>query len=82
MQNNLILGAVIGDIIGSRFEFDNHKTTDVYDFELFTNQSRPTDDTVLTLAAMNAILTDTDFESNYVDFAMRYPAHLGYSFLR
>ena len=42
-----MVGAVIGDIIGSRFEKDNIKHKD---FEFFTNQSRFTDDTVLTIA--------------------------------
>ena len=28
-----MLGAIIGDIVGSRFEFDNHRSKD---FELFS----------------------------------------------
>ena len=31
-----MLGAIIGDIVGSRFEFNN---TDNYNFELFTKDS-------------------------------------------
>ena len=31
-----MLGAIIGDIVGSRFEFNN---TDNYNFELFTEES-------------------------------------------
>ena len=38
-----MLGAVIGDIIGSRFEADNHKSKE---FDLFTQDSCPTDDSV------------------------------------
>lgn len=42
-----MFGAIIGDIVGSRFEFDNCKSKE---FELFTNTCDYTDDTVMTLA--------------------------------
>lgn len=43
-----MLGAIIGDIAGSRFEWDNIKTKD---FELFDDRScEPTDDSVMSLA--------------------------------
>jgi len=42
-----MLGAIIGDVIGSRFEAYNKKTTD---FKLFTEKSIFTDDSVLTVA--------------------------------
>jgi type I restriction enzyme M protein len=48
-----MLGAVIGDIVGSRFEFRNIKTKE---FELFGNKCAFTDDTVMTLAIAAAIL--------------------------
>lgn len=38
-----MIGAIIGDIVGSRFERANHKSTD---FELFTEECHFTDDTV------------------------------------
>lgn len=46
-------GAVIGDIIGSAFEWHNVKTTE---FELFSKETRFTDDTVMTVAVADAIL--------------------------
>lgn len=46
----MILGAIIGDIVGSRFEFNNIKTKD---FELFDKESCFTDDSVLTIAVMD-----------------------------
>lgn len=46
MERN-ILGAIIGDIIGSRFERHNCKSTT---FDLFAEKSKPTDDTIMTLA--------------------------------
>lgn len=48
-----MLGGIIGDIVGSRFEFDNIKTKD---FELFGKGCSFTDDTVLTVATAKAIL--------------------------
>ena len=48
-----MLGAIAGDIIGSRFEWRNLKSTE---FELFTNACRPTDDSNMTLAVAWAIM--------------------------
>ena len=41
-----MLGAIIGDIRGSRFEFNNVK---IKDFELFTEECEPIDDSIMTL---------------------------------
>ena len=50
-----MLGAIIGDIAGSRFEWGNMKSKD---FELMTREKgcRPTDDSVMSLAVAEAIL--------------------------
>ncbi|MDR2199952.1 MAG: ADP-ribosylglycohydrolase family protein [Deltaproteobacteria bacterium] len=48
-----MFGAVVGDIVGSRFEFDNIKTKD---FELFHKDCFFTDDSVLTVAVAKAVL--------------------------
>lgn len=48
-----MLGAIIGDIVGSRFEGSNHKGKD---FELFDEECRATDDSVMTLAIAKAIM--------------------------
>lgn len=48
-----MIGAIIGDIAGSRFEWKNHKGKD---FELFTNSCTPTDDSIMTLALADAIM--------------------------
>lgn len=54
--NGKMMGAIVGDIIGSVYEFHNIKTTD---FELFLKgKSRFTDDTVMTLAVAKWLLTD------------------------
>ena len=47
-------GAIIGDIIGSVYEFDNIKTKD---FPLFQKHCFFTDDTVLTVATADALMT-------------------------
>jgi type I restriction enzyme M protein len=47
-------GAILGDIIGSRFEFDRGPWTK--EFELLTEECRWTDDTVMTVAIAEALL--------------------------
>lgn len=47
-------GAVLGDMIGSRFEFDRGGKTK--DFELFTFQNKWTDDSVMTIAVGEALM--------------------------
>jgi len=49
-----MLGAIVGDIVGSIYEGHNIKTKD---FELFDPKCHFTDDTVLTIATADAILT-------------------------
>ena len=51
-KSSAVLGAVIGDVIGSVYEWDNVKTID---FPLFSEKSRFTDDTVLTIAVADSI---------------------------
>ena len=48
-----MLGAIVGDIVGSRFEYNNIKRKD---FELLTEDCFVTDDTILTLAVCDALL--------------------------
>ena len=48
-----MLGAIYGDIVGSHYEFDPTKN---YDFQLLHEDSRPTDDTVMTLAVAKALM--------------------------
>ena len=65
-----MLGAIAGDIIGSRFEHANIKTTD---FELFTDASCFTDDTVLTVALADSIYNETDYKDTLKQYFQRYP---------
>lgn len=73
-KQQLILGAIIGDIIGSVFEFNNVKTTD---FQLFTKKTDFTDDSVLTFATMDCILHSGDYSRTYQEYGRKYP-HRGY----
>ena len=48
-----MLGAIYGDMVGSVYEFDNIRTKD---FEMFSEKSKFTDDSVMTLAVANALV--------------------------
>lgn len=65
-----MLGAITGDIIGSTFEFLGEKN---YDFWLFPHGSSFTDDTVLTVAVAEALLTGKDYVDTFKEFSRRHP---------
>ena len=54
-------GAIIGDIVGSPFEFDRGNKTK--EFELFSSRSHFTDDTVMTIAVGEALMNAGRFAS-------------------
>jgi ADP-ribosylglycohydrolase len=66
-----MLGAIAGDIIGSVWEFDDRKPE--YDFELFTSESKFTDDSVLTIALADSILNGTDYTKKLKEYFKLYP---------
>ncbi|MEE8259634.1 MAG: ADP-ribosylglycohydrolase family protein [Nitrospinaceae bacterium] len=65
-----MLGAIAGDIIGSRFEQNPIKTTD---FELFHPECRFTDDSVLTLAVAEHIFLGRDLVDTLKEYFNQYP---------
>jgi ADP-ribosylglycohydrolase len=65
-----MLGAVIGDIIGSVHEGTATKSTD---FPLFTAKSSFTDDTVLSVALAESILTGTAYVDRLHEYTKIYP---------
>lgn len=70
-----MLGAIIGDIIGSRWEFDR---TNDYNFELFSNLNSYTDDTICTIAIADALLHGSDDYGKYIhEWCRRYPRPMG-----
>ena len=68
-NSNTIIGAVIGDVIGSVFEWNNIKTTD---FDLFNPKCDFTDDTVLTISVADCILNKKDFAKTIWEYGRKY----------
>lgn len=67
-----MIGAIIGDIVGSRFEWNNNKSKD---FEFLTYKCFFTDDTVMTLAVCDALMKsngDTKVLSEIAIKSMQY----------
>ena len=68
-----MLGAVIGDIVGSVYEWNNIKTKD---FPLFSEKCFFTDDTVMTIAVADALLnggTTDNFIDSMKAIGRQYP---------
>ena len=65
-----MLGAIAGDIIGSRFERNPIKTTD---FELFHPECRFTDDSVLTLAVADHLVLGSNLTDTLKEYFNQYP---------
>lgn len=65
-----MLGAIIGDIVGSRWEFN---PTNDYNFELFSDRNSFTDDTVCTMAVADALLHGKKYGDSLHEWCRRYP---------
>jgi ADP-ribosylglycohydrolase len=63
-----MLGAIAGDIIGSVHEFLGGKTKE---FSLFVEDSRFTDDTVLSIAVADCLLTDVPYADSFRTYAQK-----------
>jgi ADP-ribosylglycohydrolase len=68
--NGIILGAIAGDVIGSTYEFMPVKSTE---FDLFTDITTYTDDTVMTVANADWLLTGESIKGVMLDYGSRYP---------
>lgn len=68
MNKNNLLGGIVGDIVGSRYEFRPIKSTN---FDLITPGSDFTDDTVMTLAVAKWLLEDNAHTIDYLINCMR-----------
>ena len=64
-----MMGAICGDIIGSSYEFRPNKR---YDFQLFTRKSTYTDDTVMTCAIADWLMTDIAPEEKMQDWGREH----------
>lgn len=66
-----MLGAIIGDIVGSRFEFGKVRNKSE-DFEFFHEKCKFTDDTIMTVATADAILNNKNFDETYREWGKKY----------
>lgn len=69
-----MIGSIIGDIVGSIYEFDNIHTKD---FELFTPAMSYTDDSILTFATAEWLLCGGSVARLYARYVAEYPAPMG-----
>lgn len=70
IRENFMIGAIAGDIVGSVYEFHPIKHTQ---FPLFRADSFFTDDSVLTIALAQSILTGQPYLDVMLEFVNRYP---------
>lgn len=69
-----MIGAIIGDIVGSRFEFNNHRSKE---FELFTDECFVTDDSIMTIAVAKALMESKKDYSDLGKQAIKWMQELG-----
>jgi len=65
-----MLGAIVGDIVGSIYEFNNHRSKD---FPLFGDGCEYTDDTVLTVAIADCLMKNGNYGEYIKQYARAYP---------
>lgn len=66
-----MIGGIIGDVVGSFYEFCNIKTKD---FELFSDRDRFTDDSVLTIATADWLIHGGSPANYYAKWGNRFPS--------
>ncbi len=73
-----MLGAIFGDFVGSKYEFNNIKTTD---FELIADDMEVTDDSILTIAVAEWLLLGSLSKDRLIyiikNYVERYPNPMG-----
>ncbi len=69
-----MLGAIVGDVIGSRFEFNNTRN---YHFKLFADECSFTDDTICTVAIMDAIVSGKSYQEKILEWCRQFPNPMG-----
>lgn len=69
-----MIGAIIGDIVGSIYEFDNIKSKE---FDFFDERMEFTDDSVLTVATADWLLNGGNPGPYYLRYANEYPDPMG-----
>ena len=69
-----MIGAIIGDVVGSVYEFRNIKTKA---FQLFQRRMEFTDDSIMTVATADWLLRGGNAGDFYRRYALRYPDPMG-----
>lgn len=69
-----MIGAIIGDMVGAPYEFNNIKTTE---FQLFGLYTKFTDDSVMAVATADSLLHGIDYATAYRKWYFKYP-NVGY----
>lgn len=69
-----MIGAIIGDIVGSRYEYINHRSKE---FTLFDRKCKPTDDSIMSIAVAKAILDSGDNVERLSANTVAYMQELG-----
>jgi ADP-ribosylglycohydrolase len=64
-----MLGAIVGDIVGSIYEFNNHRSKE---FHLFGEKCTFTDDTVLTVAVADCLMNNGNYAKYIKNYARKY----------
>lgn len=74
-----MIGTIIGDIIGSPYEFSSsiEQKPISLDINLIDSMCNFTDDTILTIATMDAILNNDHYYYKYSKFGLKYPSNYG-----
>ena len=67
----IMIGAIIGDICGSIYEFENFKTDNPDEIEIPAPKSFFTDDSVLTCAVMDSLLTGKSYKKALIHWAKK-----------
>lgn len=67
-------GAIIGDVVGSRWEFN---PTNDYHFKWLSSENNFTDDTICTIAVADALLKGKNFGESIHEWCRRYPHPMG-----
>ena len=70
-----MLGAIIGDTVGSRFEWHNHRSKE---FDFLTYKCELTDDSIITLAIAKAVLKSEGDINKLPNLTVRYMQQLGH----
>ena len=69
-----MFGAIIGDMVGSIYEFDNHRSKD---FPFFGSECYPTDDSIMTIAVAKAILENDGKVKGLAEMTVEWMQKIG-----